>query len=181
MARAEELVRKYGRDAVTVGILPEEVENFSGLPSLLLQHIRDRLELTPAQIDAMQQLQYELSPALSFPHRFQHKNYVPGYSMDFARAFSNYAFHGARYYARTKYVPGLRQNIDEARKVGGNRASRIANYMADHLKNTILDAKGDYGIFKAGIFFLGLGYVPAAGTQNLLQTPLVTLPYFATG
>jgi len=161
------------------GVLPEEVEPFIGLPSILLQSMREKLDLTPAQYDALEQLQLELSPGQSFRHRFQHKNFVPGYSMDFKRAFSNYFFRGAKYYARVKHAWALRDDIAAARLVGGNKAGRIADYMQDHLKNTVLDAKGDFGALKGAIFTWAMGYVPAAATQNLSQTPMITFPFLA--
>ena len=166
-------------EVVTFGVLPESVDPLIGMPPLLLQAMRERLELTPEQLDALEQLQFEVSPALSFKHRFQHKNYTAGYAMDFKRSFARYFFHGGRFFAKTKYAWQLRDDIAEARKVNGNNAGEIANYMADHLKNTVLDAKGDFGIFKAGIFLWALGYVPAAAFQNLTQTPMITFPFLA--
>lgn len=180
MARVRELQQQYGVSAVSHGILPEHSEMLVGMPSTLLQHMRDRLQLTPAQLDAFEQLQFELSPSLSFKHRFQHKAFTPGYSRDFARSFARYAFTGARYYSRTKYAWWLQDRIKDARKVMGNKAGAIANYMDDHLQNTVLDARGDYGIFKGGIFLWAMGYVPAAATQNLTQTPLITYPWLAS-
>src|SRR6266576_6604430 len=49
--------------------------------------------------------------------------------------------------------------------------------MSDHLQNTIIHAKGDFGFFRGAIFFWAMGYFPAAATQNLSQTPLITFPY----
>ena len=149
------------------------------MPRVLLDHIKTRLQLTPAQLNAMEQLQFELSPSMSFKHRFRNDNYVPGYSKDFIRLFASFAFHGARYNARLEFAWQLEQNIKDARVVGGNNATRIANYMDDHMQNTILNAKGDFGALKSGIFLWALGYVPAAATQNLAQTPMITFPYLA--
>jgi hypothetical protein len=162
-----------------VGVLPETAEQFVGLPPLLLEAMKEKLGLTDEQRDAVDQLLFKLSPAQSFRHRFQHKNYTPGYSMDFQRAFASYFFHGGRYYARQKYLWGARAEIAAARAVGGNKAGEIANFMQDHLDNTILNARGDYGILKGAIFFWAMAYVPAAATLNLTQTPMITLPFLA--
>lgn len=183
-ARAEELRRSYGANGVVeTGILDEHVEHLVGLPPTLLKHMQSKMTLTQAQTDALEQLQFQLSPALSFKHRFQHKAYTQGYSHDFVRSFSRYGFSGSRYYSRTKYVNGLQQNIEDARKLGGNdktKPQRIAKYMADHLQNTILDARGDYGFAKGAIFTWALGYVPQAAFQNLTQTPMITYPWLAS-
>lgn len=166
-------------EKVLLGIFPEDVDPLIGLPPLLLEAMRDQLQLTPAQMDALEQLQYEHSPAASFRHHFQHKNYTPGYSMDFKRAFARYFFHGGKYYAQTKHLWALQKDIKAAKLINGNKASLIREYMEDHLKNTVLDARGDFGAFKGAMFIWAMGYVPAAATQNMSQTPMVTFPFLA--
>lgn len=165
-------------EKVFVGKLPESSSSFVGLPSTLLETIKTELQLTPDQITALEHLQLMQSPALNFK-RMMKSDYVPGYSIDFKRAFARYFFHGARYYARTKYGHGLRNHIAEAARVPNNKANMIADYMQDHLQNTILDAKGDFGIFKGGTFLWALAYMPAAATMNMLQTPTVTYSHLA--
>ena len=72
------------------------------------------------------------------------------------------------------------QHILEAKQTpNDNKAHQIAKHLQDHLDNVILDAKGDFGIFKAGIFLWTMGYVPAAAAQNLSQTPMITLPFLS--
>lgn len=159
------------------GILTEAADGFMGMPPQLLEAIRTNLGLSPAQIDALDKLILQGKSSMSFRSRFSNKKVLPGYSMDFQRAFAKYFFHGARYYARTKYGAALKGNIDEAQKAGGNKASRISEYMADHLQNSVLDAKSDHGILKGAIFLWAMGYVPAAAFQNLSQTPMITYPF----
>lgn len=171
-------VKKPGH-TVTSGVLPETATPFLGVPPTLLESIQENLDLTPDQSDALQQLRLSLAPEQSFLHQFQHKNYVPGYSADFLRSFSRYFLHFGRYYARTKHSWALHQEVLAARKRPGNDAGRIANYMADHLKNTVLDAKSDFGIVKAGIFQWMFAYFPAGAVLNLTQLPLITFPYLA--
>lgn len=165
---------------VTNGVLPEQVQPFIGLPPELLEHIKDQLQLLPAQRDAMEQLMYELSPAASFTHRFIHKNYTPGYSHDFMRAFARYAFHGARYYARAKYGWMLQEEIKAARQFTGNKEGAIANYMAEHFQNTVLDARGDFGIFKGAIFLWVFGFSVVGAAINLSQVPMISFPFLAS-
>jgi hypothetical protein len=177
-SRAEQLQRAAGPGhTVEVGVLPDSAMPFTGLPPVLLESIATQLGLTPAQKDAMDQLRYEHTPAASFQHRLQHKDYTPGYSHDFLRSFSRYAFHGSRYYARTKYAWALNDEIAAARKLPGNAAGAIANYMQDHLTNTVLDAKGDFGIFKGFIFMMTFGFSVAGATLNLSQVPMITFPW----
>lgn len=166
-------------DVVTQGVLPETAAPFVGLPPELLESIATDLSLTAAQRDALDQLRYQYSPAASFSHHWQNKNYTPGYSQDFIRAFSRYAFHGGRYYSRVKYAWALRDEIAAARTIPGNKAGAIANYMEDHLQNTVLDAKGDFGLFKGAIFLWVFGFAPIGAFVNLSQTPIITYPFLA--
>lgn len=164
---------------VTMGKLPKTAEPFHGLPPMMLDLIKEKLSLTPGQLDALNQLKFQLSPALSFQHHFQHKRYVPGYSRDFLRAFSRWAFHAGRYYTKNKFIDGMRQDIRDAQAMGGNKASRIADFLRDHLQNAILDVKGDYGTLKGMMFLWAMGYSPASATLNMTQTPMITFPFLA--
>jgi hypothetical protein len=177
--KAKELREAFPDATVEVGALPEVAEPFIGMPPALLESIANELNLSQEQRDAIQQLQFEMSPANSFKHRFQHKNYMPGYSMDFKRAFANYFFYGGKHYARTKYAWELRGLIRAARGVGGNKAAYVADYMQDHLENTVLNAKGDIGGVKAAAFIWFLGFSPAAAAINMSQVPLVSYPFLA--
>lgn len=164
-------------EVVSHGIIPEAADPFVGMPPQLLEAIKTNLQLSPQQLDALDQMRLQSTSSVSFKTRFMNRGVAPGYSMDFKRAFAKYFFHGARYYARTKYAASLRDRITEAQAVGGNKASMIAEYMSDHLDKTVLDAKGDHGIFKGAIFLWAMGYVPAAALQNTTQTPMITYPF----
>lgn len=180
-----EKARRPSTQVVTFGELAESSTPFIGMPPTLLNQLKlpraqGGLGLTPQQITDLELIQLSYAPALSFRKRMFKSDQTPGYSHDFRRSFARYFFHGGRYYARTKYGRDLRGDIASARAVeNSNKASEIGNYMEDHLDNTILDAKGDFGIFKAGIFLWAMGYVPAAAAQNMSQTPLVTFPYLS--
>jgi hypothetical protein len=167
-------------EIVTHGILPEFATQFAGMPPTLLNAIKTELSLTPLQLAALEEIQLAHTPALAFRKRMFKSNAVPGYSHDFRRAFARYFFHGGRYYARTKHAWALRSEIETAGKiVNDNKANLIRDFMDDHLTNTVLDAKGDFGIFKGAIFQWALGWSVAAAAQNLSQTPIVSYPWLA--
>jgi hypothetical protein len=177
--RVEDLQKQFpGYPAPEVGILPEASSPFVGLPPMLLEEIRNKLTLTPSQNEALEMLMYNHSTATKFPRAFK-QNYTKGYSMDFRRSFARYFFYAGKYYARAEHAAELNDDIHAARLIGGNIATKISNFMSDHLKNTVLEAKGDFGVLKGGIFLWAMGYVPAAATQNLTQTPMITFPYLA--
>lgn len=181
-------------ETISHGVLNESAAPFIGLPPELLESIQRDLSampaqggqspgLTQAQINAIEQLRYAASPAASFAHRFQNKDYVPGYSDDFLRAFSRYAFQGGRYYSRVKYGWELRKQIADAFRLGkgasDNKIGSIANYMEDHLYNTVLDSKGDFGFLKGAIFHWTFGGSVAGATLNLMQVPFISQNWLA--
>lgn len=153
------------------GVLPPDVSPLHGLSPQLLEHMKQKMQLSQAQLDALEQLQYQMSPALSFKHRFQHKGYVPGYSRDFLRAFAHWSFHNARYHANTKYIWELEERIKEAGQYNGDKATRIRNYMIDHLQNTLLNTRGDHGKLRGIAFFYHLGFSAASAFYNLYSLP----------
>jgi hypothetical protein len=166
-------------EEVKFGLLPENMEPFAGLPPAMLDVIKTELTLTPLQIEALEGLQLRYSPALSFK-RLQKSNFTPGYSMDFRRAFARYFFHGGKYHSRTKFGWRLKGYVEEAQNTpNDNKAHMIADYMRDHMKNTVLDATGDHGWFKGGIFVWGLGYSVYSAAQNLAQMPMIIYPVLA--
>lgn len=177
--RAAEKValKTYPRNQVEASMFPASAAPLLGLPPSLLQSMQQSHALTPGMISAIAALQR--SSARSFPSHFKRKDYAKGYSHDFMRSFSRYFFHGAKYYSQVKWGWQLSQDIQAAEAVKSNKAAKIAEYMTDHLQNTVLDARGDFGWFKGAIFLWAMGYVPAAATQNLTQTPMITFPYLA--
>lgn len=173
--RAGELAKQFPGHEIVKDAFPAEVDPLVGMPGLLLQSLQGQMTMTPAQMKSAQLLQ--MTSARYFASRFK-GSALPGFSMDFLRSYSKFFFHAGRYYAHTKYAWRLRGNIQMARAVQTNKASALADYMEDHLKNTILDVRGDFGKLKGFIFLYGLGYSPAAATANMTQLPMVVLPLF---
>jgi hypothetical protein len=169
---------------MNLGLLTEDVKPLIGLPPGLLEKIQENLHLSQNQKDMMEQLRFELAPAKSFRHRFQMKNRTSGYSEDFMRAYANYMFHGSSFLARTKHVDALESFIKTVRLEGdfmpdGTERHAIANFMSEHLANTVLDARSDWSFARGAIFHWALGFNPAAAAINLTQLPILTYPYIA--
>lgn len=190
-AWAREWEKQYGRAPVMgqdikVGVLPEHVKPLVGMPGLLLEEMSDVMQLTEAQINTAQWLQLAEAAGdapmlragaqkMFFKPRYGFE--VPGYSLDLRRSFSRFAFHGARYYSRIEHLDALREAIKRAELVPDVRANEIAKFMTNHLEKTVLDARGDFGNIRGAMFFIALGYVPQAATQNMFQTPMLTFPF----
>lgn len=180
-AKENQLRAKWGPQGYTVesGVLPETAGPLIGLPTLLQQQLMgEDIGLTDDQIAAMRLLQNARNPAMALGKRSIPQNRsIQGHSLDLPRAFARYYFFAGRYAAKTAHSWALRGHIAEAQLSPGNKAGLIASYMGDHLRNTVLDARGDFGFFKAAVFLWAMGYVPAAATQNLTQTPMITYPF----
>lgn len=180
-SRKTELEKNLGPgQRVEAGKLPAADLPYLGQPTMLLEAMQDELGMAPSD-QVLQMMQGQLSTSMPFKRTFSGGRFRPGYSMDFQRSFAKFFFHGAKFYAKTKYAHDLRTDVAQAQAFGArsNKAGQIADYMRDHLVNNVLDTRGDFGYFKGAIFFWALGYVPAAATQNMAQTPMITFPYLA--
>ena len=181
---AEELKKQMAvGDKIDIGVMDRTARPLVGVPSQLLDLMAAKLNLTTAQKDALEQLKFELSPAQSFKHRFQHKNRIAGYSEDFRRAYANYFFHGANHFMKTQYADRLRGLRDATREeVKGQydhgTRDEIVAYMNDHLENW-LDPKSDWAAIRSIAFMWSLAFSPAAAAQNLTQTLMTTYPFLA--
>lgn len=184
-AAADAIMQQYGvaRDRVELGKLNREVKPLMGVPTQLLDLMGAKLDLTKKQRDALDQLKFEMSPAQSFKHRFQHKRRIAGYSQDFRRAYANYFFHGANHLMKTMYADRLRGLVkatkEETKGVYDNvTRHEIVAYMDDHLNNW-LDPKSDWAALRSIAFLWSLAWTPAAAAQNLTQTLMTTYPFLA--
>jgi len=182
---AAEAIHKQGvaKDKMELGKLDRAVKPLMGVPRQLLEMMADKLNLGPAQRDALDQLKYELSPAQSFKHRFQHKNRIAGYSSDFRRVYANYFMHGANHLMRAMHADTLREYArltkEETKGVYDvTTRHEIVEFMNDHLQ-AWLDPKSDWAQIRALAFLWQLAWSPAAATQNLTQTLLTSYPFLA--
>jgi hypothetical protein len=167
-----------------VGILPKDAKPMMGMPPQLLDAVREKLNLSKAQSAMLQQLQFDLAPAASFKHRFQMKNRISGYSEDFMRSYAHYGFHGSSFLARAKFVDPLESmiktvNLEAQFMPDGTKRGMIANYMTEHLNETVLGVENEWSTLRAATFHWMLGFNPASAALNLTQMPLITLPYLA--
>lgn len=182
---ADAIRQQYGvsKDQMNLGKLDREVKPLMGVPTQLLDLMGEKLNLTRKQRDMLDQLKFELSPAQSFKHRFQHKRRIAGYSQDFRRAYANYFFHGANHLMKTMYADRLRDlakatKLETKGKYDTTTRDEIVAYMNDHLENW-LDPKSDWAAIRSIAFLWSLAWTPAAAAQNLTQTLMTTYPFLA--
>lgn len=184
-AALKELKRKLQPgETITPSFLKEQSRPLIGVPTAMLDLMAQRLNLSPDQRQAMEQLRFELAPAQSFRHRFQNKNRTKGYSQDFQRAFANYFFHGANHFTKVRYGSDLRELIaatENEVKVPGidtTKRQKIVNFMQDHLDNW-LDPKSDWAAVRSIAFLWAIAWSPASAALNLTQTLTTTFPFLA--
>jgi hypothetical protein len=166
--------------------VPQEARPFVGVPAWLLDKMLQMPGLSQDQTQWMQQLRYQLSPAVSFRKRLlKRKNYA-GYSRDGIRVFASYMFHHAKFYSRTKWDVDLRTEVENLRRdVNKNDPSGVSkrNQMADLLEKTYQEFRNpsaDWAILRAINAIWHLGAVPASAALNLTQTIIATQPYLSS-
>lgn len=179
-------IRPRLRDGETLqqGALAKDARPLVGMPSGLLDRIGGKLDLSPTQRQALDQLRFEMAPVQSFRHRFQTKNRVAGYSSDFIRAYANYFFHGSNYFTNVKYVDAMRDQVALVRTsarelLDGTKRGQIANFLSDHLAY-MMDPKPDFAALRSAMFFWALGWSPAAATLNLTQMLVGSTPFLSS-
>lgn len=182
---ADAIRAQYGvtKDQMQLGKLDKQVKPLMGVPTQLLEMMAEKLALSKAQRDSLEQLKFELSPAQSFKHRFQHKQRIAGYSQDFRRAYANYFFHGANHLMKAMYADRLRGLMqatrDETKGVyDATTRHEIVAYMNDHLTHW-LDPKSDWAAIRSIAFLWSLAWTPSAAAQNLTQTLMTSYPFLA--
>lgn len=168
-------------DVMQVGFLDKTVRPLLGVPTQLLDMMSEKLKLNNIQRDQLEQLKFELSPAESFRHRFQHKKMVAGYSMDFRRAYAKYFFHGANHLMKAQYADRLRAlakmaKAEVAKEPDITKREKIVAYMTSHT-DAWLDPKPDWAALSGVAFHFHLAWSAAAATQNLTQTLLTSHPF----
>lgn len=180
----------YPVDTVQVGIVPNEVLEFQGLPGPVLEALLAEAQtpgspfaLTAPQIDWLRQFNNEQAPENSFRKRWLERKGTPGYSLDGFRVYSSYFNSGASYLARLRFRDQLEGEITSLRGSlrgvnDSQRRGQILEMLTQHFKYLMQPSK-DWAKFRSFVTLFQLGFSPAAAVVNLTQTPVFTLPYFA--
>ena len=188
---AEELQKEYSEaDGYRVRFdkIPDSVMPFRGLPPTLLNLIKNRLNLSPEQLNGLDQLTAEFLPTKSFRKRLQKREDTPGYSLDAMRSYANYFFHGANYFARIEFHNDLQDTITDLNQRTSNvrgapadatQLRSIADFLQDHFNN-IMNPQRDWAALRSFAFQWWLGFSPASALVNFTQIPLVAWPYLSS-
>lgn len=165
--------------------LSEESEVYAGLPHTLLEAMKDNLELSPKQRQALEDMIVQSMPGVSFKKHFARRKSIQGFSRDALRAYADYFWHGANHIARIEYGPLMQRaigdadaNLKEMRKqrVDSTNRVRIRDHLEAHYKS-IMNPKRDAAWLRSAGFFWWLGFNVKSAVLNLTQVPLVTYSY----
>lgn len=190
-SRRAEALKKEFPEADGFGIkrdrIPDEATVLRGLPTIMLKRMAEKLELSPAQLDVLEQLMFETSPAQSFKHRFERREGIAGYSLDGQRSYANYFFHGANHLARIRWGGELQDAIktieDGTNALRGadinvNKRRRLVDYLKRHF-DYIMTPQNDWASVRSAAFQYWLGFSPVSAMINLTQVPMVAYPYLS--
>ncbi len=144
-----------------------------------------RSDLKNQLLDDLNQLFIRSLPDLSYRKHFAHRKNTPGFSADVMRGFASSAFHAASYIARLnhadKMTMGLQsayEAIDQASSGDFNTQSQVLNELSKRHEAMLNPNTHPLSALATQVgFVMHLGLSPAAGLINMLQVPMVTIPY----
>ncbi|MDP3139802.1 MAG: PLxRFG domain-containing protein [Burkholderiaceae bacterium] len=144
-----------------------------------------RTDLKNQLLDDLNQLFIRALPDLSYRKHFSHRKNTAGFSSDVMRGFASSAFHAASHIARlnhadkmTTALEGAYKAVDDATEGDFNTRSQVLNELAqrhDAMLNPSTHPLAALATQAGFVMYLGLS--PAAGLINMMQVPMVTLPY----
>jgi hypothetical protein len=144
-----------------------------------------RTDLKNQLLDDINQLFIKSMPDMSYRKHFMHRKNTPGFSADVMRGFASSAFHSASHISRLNHSDRMTLELEEAFKTieqapegDFNQASQVLNEMAARHEAMLNPDSHPLSTLATQVgFTMYLGLSPAAGLINMLQVPMVALPY----
>lgn len=142
-------------------------------------------DLKAKLLDDLNQLFIRAMPDLSYRKHFTHRKNVPGFSADVMRGFASSAFHAASHIARLNHGDRMTFALEDAYKqveMAGEgdftQATQVLEEISKRHEAMLNPSSHPLSNLatQAG-FVMYLGLSPAAGLINMLQVPMVALPY----
>ena len=182
-------ISKLNPEATTIiRRVPKNVQSFQGLPSIMLEKIREKLDPTLADDQKAWLDDYINELALSTGMRKQlaKRKDIPGHSLDAMRAYASYFTMNALHFSRIEYGPLMedainqmeRENATMSHLSDASRRDQILHFMQDNYQYT-MNPKGDWEALRSYAFFHWIAYHVKSAVLNLTQVPLVGYPYLA--
>lgn len=189
-AFSEEMRKKFPQDAVSVTYLEDIPYEMAGLPPVLVESMKNRLGLTPSQVESFSEILQSLSKASSFAHRQARRKDIAGYSLDAMRAYGEYFRRGSSFLARVKREPETRDALKLLKQHIGNRIKQtgevqdvvklgqLHEYFERQLQY-LNNPGNEFGEVKSAISTFFFAFNASTAAINTTQVPLVTLPWMS--
>ena len=112
-ANIRAIAKKYPNADTIIREVPKNARTFQGLPSVVLQQIRKKLDptLSDEQKAWLDDYINELALTTGLRKKLARRRQIPGFSLDAMRAFANYFFTNSKYFARIEYGEQLESAI----------------------------------------------------------------------
>lgn len=186
--RKEALVEvklRFPGHVLTEGKLPKQVYPFKGLPSFVLESLIKSSALSHMQEDALRKMALAYAPSQSIMQHFRKRKFTPGYSRDGQRSYARYFVGAATYVARAKHQDAMWKSVYDLRRNGRNSLinsttrSEIADYVESHLQE-MMNPSPEWAWVSGLAFNWYLAFSPKVALVNLLQVPMVSVPYMTS-
>lgn len=169
--------------------IPESLVHYQYAHPGLISMLKDKLDLTDAQREQLDDIAMSMLPSTSFMNRFRKANKVKGFSQDWQRAYTYYMYHGANYLSRITFDPKLQGIIAQARDAAANliatqaptdmsKRVQIIDYMDRH-RRYMWDPTSEWVGLKVLATNMLLGFAPDSAIVQTTQVPMVSYPFLA--
>jgi len=136
-------------------------------------------------LDDLNQLFIKALPDLSYRKHFTHRKGTAGFSADVMRGFASSAFHAAGHIARLNHgdkmtfaLEDAYQQIKLAPEGNFTKVDQVLNEMTLRHESALNPNVSPLSALATQVgFVMYLGLSPAAGLINMMQVPMVALPY----
>ena len=187
-AKLQEIASGYPEATTVIRQVPKIAQTFQGLPSVMLEQIRDKLApgLSEEQNGWLDDYIHELSLSTGLRKKLAKRRGIGGYSTDAMRSYANYFFTNAKYFARLEYGHQLEATIQALEQENANlpdlsdatKRDRMRDYMSEHY-HYIMNPKSEWAGLRSFAFMWWLGFHVKSAVLNFTQVPMVAYPYLA--
>ena len=180
-----ELLSKHKDSIAKIHAVPKTVHQFQGLPTVMLEQIRERLgqQMSSEQLEWLDQYINELAMSTGVQQRMARSHRIAGYSTDALRSYSQYFMTNARTFAKMAYGARLEATISELKQtsrddpnlVDATKRDKIAEYMENHYEY-IMNPRQEWAALRSFAFQFWLGFHVKSAVLNFTQIPMVAIP-----
>ena len=181
----QQLMKQHPDAVVKLHAVPKIAHQFQGLPTVMLEQIRERLgqQMSTEQLEWLDQYINELAISTGMQKRMAKSRGIAGYSTDALRTYSQYFMTNSRMFAKMAYGGRLEATIADLRRTSRDdfdtldtsKRDKIAEYMENHYEY-IMNPRQEWAGLRAFAFQFWLGFHVKSAVLNFTQLPMVAVP-----